>query len=115
MNNFYISSFENINRLYSIVYQRKSNDNNIIEFNLNKKEKKKNIDMIINKKNISLKEINLYLKEYQSINAETIEFKNFAIESSFYDYFFSGSKYYNELNININIKDGKNNDIPYFS
>ena len=117
MNNFYISSFENINRLYSIIYQRKTNNNNIIKYNLIEKENKKNMEMIINKKCISLKEINLYLKEYQSINAETIEFKNFSVESSVYDYFFSGSKYNNKLNINHNKnKDGKNSDlIPKFS
>ena len=97
---FYLCSFENRNRLYSIIYERKNEENlyekgNIINYEKNKKS----MNMVINKANILLKEIDLYLKEFQSINAETLEFKNFLIESSIYDYFISGPKY-NKQNMN---------------
>ena len=94
--NFYICSFENRNRLYSIIYEKKNKSRNLIIY----EKKLKNMDIIINKPNLSLKEIDLYLKEYQSINAETLEFKNFLIETSLYDYFMGSSKY-NKSNINI--------------
>ena len=100
--NFYLCSFENRNRLYSIIYERKEEENPYKKENIiNYEKNKKNMNMIIDKPNISLKEINLYLKEYQSINAETLEFKNFLIEASIYNYFMSVSKYNNKKSINI--------------
>ena len=85
--NFYICSFNNINRLFNITFQNKINLNNNIYNISNKKE-----HMIINKPHLSFKEINLYLKEYETIGVDSLEFKNFLIQSSIYDYFFGNYK-----------------------
>ena len=102
IDNFYICSFENKKRIYSIITQRKNNCNKINSINTGKNNK--NMNITINKQKISMNEINIYLKEYESINAEILEFKNFTIENSIYDYFFSsyGSNKKDSIIINTN-------------
>ena len=126
--NFYICSIENKNKLYNIIFQKNNNykerndkiylqDKNKfnIHYKLNEKENNKNMNMIINKSYLSFKEINLYLTEYESVNAETLELQNFLIESSLYDYFFSSYKY-SKSNNNINEdKDKNKNQIKNYS
>ena len=80
------------------------------ENNINYNQNKTIMNMVINKSNITFKEINLYLKEFESINAETLKFQNFLIQSSLYDYFFSGGKY-NKTNNEINENDKINKSL----
>ena len=48
--------------------------------------------MTINKPNISFKEINSYLKEYKSLNIDSIIFQNILIENSFFNSIFGKFK-----------------------
>ena len=112
IDNFYICSFENHKRLYSIIYQSKNYYNNNT---LYIKANQKYMNLTINKPNISLNEINMYLKEYESINAETLEFNNFSIENSLYDYLFNSSRYNMPNIININNASSKNISIKKYN
>ena len=106
------NSLKSVNNIISNI---KNNNNNTINTEKNNIKNKKNNPMIINKSSISFKEINLYLKEYQYIDADTIIFQNVLIENSFFTSFFgkfSSSKtidynknnnYGNETKDNFNI------------
>ena len=109
IDNFYICSFENKKRIYSIITQRKNNCNKINSINTGKNNK--NMNITINKQKISMNEINIYLKEYESINAEILEFKNFTIENSIYDYFFSSYGYNKKDSIIINTNKSLNDNL----
>ena len=108
------STYKNGNNIFTTIDNEnndkgKYNNNNKNTFNYN--------HMIINKPNISFKEINSYLKEYQSLDIDSIIFQNILIDNSFFNSLFGKFKSSNTFNYNNNYMTKKinNNNIFRFN
>ena len=129
INDYKIKNNFSYRKHLSVDYCSFLNTNNIItniinieNNNKNKIYKNKNINnqinkMTINKSNISFKEINSYLKEYQSLDIDSIVFQNILIENSFFNSLFGKFKSNNNYiyNNHYNTKNINNNNIFKFN
>ena len=112
---FDYNSIQSVNNIISDLKNYDFN-NNIFntDGNNHSANNNSNTKMIINKANISLKEINTYLNNYQSLNLEKLIFENMTIiDNSFLGFgsFFWGFKSSNS-STNSSINDKTNNNNP---
>ena len=99
------NSLQSVNNIISDLKNYDFNNNNICNTDENSHKANNNsiTKMIINKPNISLKEINTYLNKYQSLNLEKLIFENMTIaDNSFLGFgsFFWGFKSSNSASNN---------------
>ena len=104
------SSSKNINNIISNL----NNSNNIL---IDNNKSSKSSQIIINKQNISFKEINTCLKDFESFdNIKTLVFQNILIENSFFKSLFTKYKSNNTINYNnYETKNIKNNSFLKFN
>jgi len=122
------NSLQSVNNIISDLKNCDFNNNNVCNTDENSHSANNNsiTKMIINKANISLKEINTYLNKYQSLNLEKLIFENMTIfdnsllgfGSFFWGFKSSNSTSNNTINDNNvtlfnNIYKTKNNNLAY--